>query len=77
MILFVAGLISRFQTPQANSPAVSKVILLANSRRRPISRSLDDLGTLEDWNPAPWMAQTNSPAVSMLGQPPEEAGHGG
>ena len=47
------------------------LILLANSRRRPMSRSLGELGALDGRNPAPRTAQTNSPAVlTLLDEPP-------
>ena len=53
---FLLEVIARF--------CVRLLILLANSRRRPVSRSLVKLGTLEDRNSAPRTAQTNSPTVS-------------
>ena len=42
----------------------SQRIPLANSRRRPISRSLGELGTLEGGNSAPRTTRTISPTVS-------------
>jgi hypothetical protein len=47
-----------------------KYPLLANSRRRPISRSLVKLGTLEGRYSAPRTAQTNSPTVSIATRAP-------
>jgi hypothetical protein len=44
---------------------------LANSRRRPISRSLVKQGTLEGRHSAPRTAQTNSPTVSIATHGPE------
>jgi hypothetical protein len=46
------------------------LILLANSRRRSISRHLAKMGTMENRNPTPQAARTNSPTVSAaIGTP--------
>src|SRR4051812_17055929 len=49
-----------------NSPAVSRVILLANTLRRPIGRSLGGMGALGDRKLRVQTSQTNSPAVSKV-----------
>src|SRR5262249_57092721 len=45
------------------------MILVANSRKRPTSRSLARMGPLGNGNPASPTARTNSPPVSLLGLP--------
>jgi|GEM_PF-6739340 len=68
-LVVIAAACSRQTKPRALADVYR--ILLANSRRRPISRNLAKTRTLGSANPAFPTARTNSQTVSYRFQPPE------